>query len=328
MHFGLVLLAIKSSVRFQCPTGDYNRSGSQQLPRELANRLLRSWQEELAAQGHLISGKTETLNTRLLTHEDGAWIKPARCLAPPYITSMPDHADTIAQAGQLNEQSFAWQLTKEYRELVKAPAHPFSHISHPPDVGVWSDSSLVEGAKCNGTEEWVSDDYRFIFRNMPKAGTNSLIHYFTCNFGMQRVPCQHIPTWKKRQYLHISSVRNPIDRFISGYNEIRLVHAAHFPSTLDRCAAPYPPVASPAPAASAASASALQAVTADWDSLRSAMRKKTGTEKWIHGWWGVAGESGCWHEMSYLLNHTTFFAMTNGQPGPSHERAHEREVFR
>jgi hypothetical protein len=178
-----------------------------QLPREISNRLLQSWHDELAASGYMKSSGTrngvEAPTDRVLTHEDRGWAKPARCLARPY--TLRDRPDTIALAGQINEQAYGWQLTEQYKELVQASSPPFAHFSLPPDVGAWSDPEKNAGARCNGTEEWVSDEYRFIFRNMPKAGTNSLVHYFKCNFGMKRVPCQHIPTWKKRQYLHVSS---------------------------------------------------------------------------------------------------------------------------
>ena len=267
-------VAVATAQQAWCPRGGYyNRSGSQILPRELVHRLLAGWHRELAARNFVRSGSASAPLDRVLTHEDDAWPKAPRCLSSPYI----EPGGKLALGGQINEQAFKWQLGADYKALARAVASaPDQQFSLPPGVGVWSDLA-IPGAQCNGTEEFISDSYRFIFRNMPKAGTNSLVHYFKCNLGMKRTACQHIPEWKKREYLHVSSTRSPISRFVSAYNEVRLVHAAHFPSTLAGCSAPWRTGAT---------------MEADWTRLRAAMRKKTGNEKWLHGWWGSMRTAG------------------------------------
>jgi hypothetical protein len=140
----------------------------------------------------------------------------------------------------------------------------------------------------------VSDEYRFIYRIVAKAGSNSLINYFKCNFGMIEVPCKDIGSWKINSYLHVASSRNPVKRFISGYRQILFQHKIFFPNEISNCASPQ----------------------ADkfWKARPKGRRLKL--EDYPHDWFGNSG-SRC-HKEKAFLQQTEFYGIDpDGNPGRS-----------
>jgi hypothetical protein len=155
----------------------------------------------------------------------------------------------------------AWQATLRRRGYTAAAVHKRTHIRegmHTFESDAWlrpprcagkevmqphnkAEAAVEMGDEvCTGTggSALVSDDHRFIYRIVAKAGSNSLVNYFKCNFGMKEIPCKAIASWKFKTYLHVASTRDPVKRFISGYRQIRFQHNIFFPADVVNCASP------------------------------------------------------------------------------------------
>lgn len=127
-----------------------------------------------------------------LTYEDRAWPKPAACRAFWRRATHPAHP-------------VHGQRRRGPRSLPVVPRPP--------------GTCEPNGTRC---DKWrISRSFRFIWHHVWKAGTTSLSPYLSCNFdalpvaSLLRQLGGPVPG-----YLHVGTAREPLSRFVSGYQEV------------------------------------------------------------------------------------------------------------
>mgnify|MGYP003685017919 CR=1 FL=1 len=172
----------------QCPPGGFLKG----LARDRAAHALRAHWRGLRRSGYVSQAAQPGVEAHargFLAYEDAVWPKPPWC------------------------RNFWHSNAKRSKGRRKRTPRVLPVRPSPPGT-----------CEPNGTEcdKWrISHSYRFIWHHVWKAGTTSLSPYLSCNFDALPV-ANLLPRLGGPMpgYLHVGTAREPMGRFVSGFQEV------------------------------------------------------------------------------------------------------------